>query len=550
MVATNRLRQRIAGAVTIVASTLLGAIPAQAQAQARARAHGGAHAPAHRGDGTIRPAPGSPLDGFDAYVASGMRDWKVPGIAVGVVHGDSVVLLEGFGVRTMGRPERVDPQTRFAIASDTKAFTGILMAMLADSGRVHWNDHVAKRLPDLQFYDQAMPHELTIRDLLTHSTGLARADLLWTAGYGYDTDETLRHVRYLKPTWSPGTHFGYNNLMYGAAGQVIARASGKSWSDMLRARIFTPLGMTCSSTSVRQLPSLSDVATPHAIVDGALHTEPYLNVDVIPAAGAINSCAADMVKWLQFQIDSGRVHGRRLVSARNFRETHVPRLAMPMDPVYRALNPATKLRSYAIGWTVQDYHGHEMLSHPGDVSGMASTVGILPEKRLGVVILTNLEDQDLRESLMYWIFDRYLGVPQRDWSAMMLAEHRRADSADAANERLLQATRVRGTQPSHALSAYVGTYVDSLYGTSTVRLEHGHLVFALSPTTVGDLEHWQNDTFRVTWRDHRFGKEFVQFKLDPSTEQVTTLKQMPEVGEPDEDVPVWARAKERTAHGG
>jgi CubicO group peptidase (beta-lactamase class C family) len=472
-----------------------------------------------------------------------MKEWNVPGIAVGVVHGDSIVLLEGYGLRSMGRPERVDPRTVFPIASDTKAFTGILMAMLADRGRVDWDDPVTDHLPEFQLYDSLATRELTIRDLLTHSTGLARADLLWTAGYGYSTAEALRRVRYLKPTWTPGTHFGYNNIMYGAAGQVIANASGESWAAMLRARIFRPLGMTCSSTSVKALASAKDVATPHAIVDGALRTEPYLDVDMIPAAAGINSCAADMVKWLRFQLDSGRVHGKRLVSARNFHETHIPRLAMPLDPVYRALNPATHLRSYAIGWTVQDYHGHEMLSHPGDISGMASTVGILPEERLGVVILSNLEDQELRESLMYWIFDRYLGAPEKDWSAVTLAEHRRADSADAANERLLEATRVRGTHPSHPLAEYVGTYVDSLYGNSQVRLENGHLVFQLTPTMVGDLEHWQKDIFRVTWRDHRNGKEFVRFDLDPETAKVTTLHEMPEVGEPAEEVPVWSRTE-------
>jgi CubicO group peptidase (beta-lactamase class C family) len=532
MDAMRSLRQHSARAVISCAAAIFLAAPALVTPALLAQT---------TADGTVRPSPTSPLRDFDAYVARGMKEWKVPGVAVGVVHGDSIVLLEGYGVRTMGKPERVDPHTLFAIASDTKAFTGMLMAMLADSGRVHWDDHVSTYLPELQLYDPYVTHELAIRDLLTHRSGLARADLLWTAGYGYSTAETLRRVRYLKPSWSFRTHYGYNNLMYGAAGEVIARASGMSWADMLRARIFRPLGMTCSNTSVTMLPQASDVATPHAIVDSVLRTEPYTNIDMIPAAGAINSCVADMVQWLRFQLDSGRVNGTRLVSPRNFRETHTPQLAIRIDSAYRALNPATHMRSYAIGWSVYDYHGREMLTHPGDLSGMSSMVGLLPEERLGVVVLSNMEGQALRESLMYWIFDRYLGAPMKDWSAETLAEQRRNDAADAKREREVEAKRVKGTKPPLALDAYAGTYADSLYGPATVRVENGHLVLELTPKTVGDMEHWQYDTFRVTWRDHRDGKSFVQFDLDPVTAKVTRMRQIPDPGEPVEQVPVWVR---------
>jgi CubicO group peptidase (beta-lactamase class C family) len=478
---------------------------------------------------------------FDSYVDQGMRDWRVPGLAVGIVHGDTIVLVKGYGVRTVGRPEPVDEHTLFAIASDTKAFTGILLAMLADSGRVHWDDHATAYLPDLQLYDPYVTRELTIRDMLTHRAGLARADLLWTGGYGYDTQQMLRRLRYLRPSWGLRTHYGYNNLMYGAAGEVVARASGMSWSDMLRQRIFQPLGMTCSNTSVTLLPSLDNVASPHAIVDNQVRVEPYTNIDAIPAAGAINSCVADMVQWLRFQLDSGRVNGKQLVSTKNFRETHTPQLAIRIDSAYRALNPATHLRSYAFGWTVADYHGREMLSHAGNLSGMSAMVGLLPEERLGVVVLSNLEGQALRESLMYKVFDLYLGVPPKDWSTETLLERRRADSVDAADERALQAKRVRGTHPSLPLERYAGTYSDSLYGNATVRVENGHLVFAMAPKQVGDLEHWHFDTFRAIWRDHRDGKTLVTFELDPRTGAVQTLRVVPDPGEPEEQVPVYRK---------
>jgi CubicO group peptidase (beta-lactamase class C family) len=486
-------------------------------------------------------APRAPLGDFDAYVAKGMRDWRVPGVAIGIVRNDSVVLSKGYGVRTDGKADLVSDRTLFAIASDTKAFTDILLGMLADSGKVHWDDHATAYLPDLELADPYVTRELTVRDLVTHRSGLARADLLWTGGYGYTTSQLLHRVRYLQPSWGLRTHYGYNNLMYGAAGEVVARASGKSWSDMLHQRILQPLGMTCTNTSVTLLPGRPDVATPHAIVDGQLRTEPYTNIDVIPAAGAINSCVADMVHWLRFQLDSGVVGGKRLISARNFRETHTPQLAIPVDSAFRALNPATHLRSYALGWVVADYHGHEMLSHAGNLSGMSAMVGLLPGERLGVVVLSNLEEQSLREALMYKIFDLYLGVAPKDWSADMLAVKERVDSARAKRERDTDAKRVKGTHPSLPLASYAGTYTDSLYGPAQVRLENGHLVLSMAPDQVGDMEHWHFDTFRATWRDHRDGKRFVAFDLDPITGLVRTMRIVPEPGEPKEQVPVYQK---------
>lgn len=520
--------------VLATAATALVATPAAAQHSATAIAPVTA---------SSVPSVSAPLIGFDAYVEKGMRDWRVPGVAIGIVHNDSVVLSKGYGVRTAGRPEPVDDRTLFAIASDTKAFTGILMAMLADSGKVHWDDHTTAYLPDLQLADPYVARELTVRDLLTHRAGLARADLLWTGGYGYDTDQLLHRLRYLKPSWSLRSHYGYNNLMYGAAGEVIARAGGKPWTEQLRDRILGPLGMTCTNTTVTALPSQSDVASPHAIVDGKLRTVAYTNIDALPAAGAINSCAADMVQWLRFQLDSGRVGGRTLVSGRNFRETHTPQLAVRIDSAYRVLNPATHLRSYAIGWVVSDYHGREMLSHAGNLSGMAAMVGLLPEERLGVVVLSNLEDQTLRESLMYKAFDMYLGVPPKDWSTETLREKHRADSVSAAAERAREAKRVTGTHPSLPLERYAGEYADSLYGPAKVTMEHGHLVFAMAPKQIGDLEHWQFDTFRAIWRDHRDGKSLVSFELDPITGAVRTMRVVPDPGEAEEQVPVYTRVR-------
>jgi hypothetical protein len=241
---------------------------------------------------------------------------------------------------------------------------------------------------------------------------------------------------------------------------------------------------------------------------------PYTNIDAAASAGAINSNIADMTRWLRFQLDSGRVNGKRLVSKRNFIETHTPQTVIRIDSTYRAFNPFTHVRSYAFGWQVMDYRGREMLSHAGNLAGMNAMVGLLPEERVGVVVLTNLEGNALRESIMYKVFDMSLGAPPRDWSRVSLIEKASFDSIEAKDQREALAKRVNGTRPSLALERYAGTYGDSLYGKAFVRMENGHLVLEVAPGMVGDMEHWHYDTFRVVWRDHRDGTNLVTFALD------------------------------------
>ncbi|HVF40122.1 MAG TPA: serine hydrolase [Gemmatimonadaceae bacterium] len=455
-----------------------------------------------------------PLAGLDAYITAAMKEWKIPGVAVGIVKNDSVVFAKGFGVRTVGKPEPVDEHTLFAIASDTKAFTGMAIAMLVDDGRLKWDAPLTSYVPALKFGDDHLNRELTIRDALSHRSGLARGDLVWAGGAAYDRAELLRRLRFLKPSMPLRSRYGYSNLMYLAAGEAAAATTGKQWDDIVRERIFVPLGMTETNTSVTRLSSSANVATPHANVDGSVITVSYTNIDNAAAAGAINSNVADMTKWLRFQLDSGRVNGKRLVSKRNFIETHTPQTVMRLDSAYRAFNPFTHLRSYAFGWNVLDYRGREMLSHAGNLSGMNAMVGLLPEERVGIVVLTNMEGNALRESIMYKVFDMFLGAPDRDWSRIALAEKASLDSIEAREKRELEAKRVKGSRPSLPLDRYAGIYEDSLYGRAKVTMQKGKLVLEMAPKMTGDLEHWHYDTFKVVWRDRRDGTNMLTFSLD------------------------------------
>jgi CubicO group peptidase (beta-lactamase class C family) len=466
-------------------------------------------------------AQAKPLQGFDAYVARSMADWKVPGLALAIVRNDSVVLARGYGVRTLGKPDPVDAHTLFAIGSATKAFTAMAVAMLVDQGKVKWDDRATNYLPELQLYDAYATRELTVRDLLTHRSGLTAADLIMFAEH-MTRDSILHQVRYVKPTWSFRSHFGYSNLMYLAAGQIAARVTGESWDEVIRDRIFEPLGMVSSSTSIRALEGQPNVATPHDEIDDTVQTIPYFNLDNAGPAGSINSNVLDMAQWLRFQLGGGRVGGRPLVSAAAFEETHTPQTVVPLEGFWKLAAADAHLLSYGLGWFLHDYKGREVVQHGGNIDGMSALVGMLPEEKTGVVILSNLDGNDLTYALMFRVFDAYLKQPPKDWSAVFLKADRELLAQSKEEQQKKEAQRTTGTSPSLPLEKYVGTYTDTLNGDAVVRQANPGLVLQYG-TLVADLAHWQYDTFQATWRQRRLGKSYVSFTLD-ATGKVDAMK--------------------------
>jgi CubicO group peptidase (beta-lactamase class C family) len=457
-------------------------------------------------------AQARPLQGFDAYVTRSMAAWKIPGLAIAVVRNDSVVLARGYGVKTLGRSDPVKPSTLFAIGSSSKAFTGLAVAMLVDQGKLEWDDRATQHLPGFQMYDPYVTRELTVRDLLTHRSGLVAADLI-VYQPRMTRDSILHRVRYVKPTWSFRSRYGYSNLMYLAAGQITARLDGRSWDEVIRDRIFTPLGMTHSNTSVTALEGLPDVATPHAEIDDTVRTIPYFNLDQIAPAGSINSSVLDMARWVRFQLAGGKVAGKPLLSAAAFEETRTPQTIVPLEGFWKIAMQDAHLLNYGIGWYLHDYHGREIVQHGGNIDGMSALVALLPEERTGLVVLSNLDGNDLTYALMYRVFDAYLGRPPKDWSGIMLKAASEAREQARQEEKTREAQRITGTSPALPLEKYAGTYTDTLLADATVRKEGPGLVFQYG-RLVADLEHWQYETFRATWREPRLGKSYITFTID------------------------------------
>ena len=456
---------------------------------------------------------------IDDYAAKAGRDWNVPGFAVAIVKDDRVVFAKGYGVRELGKPAPVDEKTLFAIASNTKAFTAAALGILVDEGKVKWDDPVTKYLPEFQLYDPYVTRELTLRDLLSHRSGLATfgGDLLWYES-GYDRREILRRIRHLRPTSSFRSRYGYQNIMFLAAGEVVAAVTGKSWDEFVRERFFAPLGMTNTQTSVRSFRPGDNVATPHNETDGRLRVIRYGVVDGAGGAAAINSNVAEMAQWVRLQLGRGKYEGRQFFSAAVAREMWTPHTVIPISEQGEKFNPTRHFYTYGLGWFLSDYHGRKVASHGGGLDGMISQVAMMPEESLGVVVLSNNETP-LPSFLVNKIFDVFLGVPARDWSAEMLARAKAGKEAEKGEEQKLEAARAKDTKPSLPLEKYAGTYTGALYGDAKVVLENGRLVLRLAPAPnfVGDLEHWQYDTFRVKWRDsivYPFPQGFVTFTLD------------------------------------
>ena len=341
----------------------------------------------------------APIAALDAYVAGAVRDWRVPGLAIAVVHGDTIVLAKGYGVRHVGRPEPVDAHTLFAIGSTTKAMTATLMAMLVDSGRVGWNDPVINHLPEFRVQDPYVTREMTIRDLLTHRGGLPETDFLWEDTARTFTD-ILRRLQYVVPAYSIRSAFVYQNVMYATAGHIEGALTGTTWDDLVRRRLFGPLGMTDTKTSTHELDLAGDVASPHARVHDTLSAIPWRNLDDIGPAGSVNSSVTDMAHWLRFVLDSDRIGGNRLVSPASFHEMFTPQVVVPLDFYPAWKDVGQHVVTYGFGWFLFEYRGHRVAMHTGSIDGMSAIVGLLPDDRVGVVVLVNEDHAELRHALL------------------------------------------------------------------------------------------------------------------------------------------------------
>ncbi|HET7551663.1 MAG TPA: serine hydrolase [Gemmatimonadaceae bacterium] len=466
-------------------------------------------------------APAPPAD-LDSYVARVMKEFQVPGLSVAIVKDGKVAVAKGYGVRELRKPGKVDAHTRFGIASNTKIFTATALALLVEEGKLEWDAPVIRYLPAFAMYDPWVTREITVRDLLVHRSGLGlgAGDLMWWPSSDYSREEVVQHLRYIKPATSFRSAYAYDNVLYSVAGELIKAVSGQSWEDFVSSRILSKIGMTGSNVRASLATKGDNDAVPHAEVEGTVRPiTPFANDNVDPAGG-INSSAADMAKWLIVQLDSGRVaDGSRLFSPRSTRQLWAMVTPIPIGnpaPELEALRP--QFNGYALGLGVRDYRGRKILTHTGGLPGYVSQVTMVPSLRLGIVVLTNMESGSAFQSITYHVLDHYLGVPPTDYvsiySRLDARQAARVDSVTAA----ASTGRDSASGPSLPLERYVGKYTDPWYGEVDVARDGDGLVirFTHTPSLVGDLVHWQYDTFVARWRDRELRADaYITFALDP-----------------------------------
>jgi CubicO group peptidase (beta-lactamase class C family) len=445
------------------------------------------------------------FDALGKYYEKALVAWEVPGMAVAVVRNDSIIFAQGFGVREIGKPEKVDANTVFAIASNTKAFTSAGLAILVDEKKISWDDRVVKYLPFFELYDPWVTQKMTIRDLLCHRSGLETfsGDLLWY-GTNYTREEVVRRAKSLKPKYDFRTHFGYSNIMFLAAGMIIEKVSGMSWDQFMAEKIFKPCGMKRSITSVKQLSGIDNVAQPHTAFEGKIISIPFLSWDNIAPAGSIISSVNDVAQWLRLQLNKGKINGNEVFSEKQGWEMWTAHTPTAVSSRSASTFPSTHFKSYALGWDTYDYHGRKIVTHNGGYDGMISQTVLIPEDNLGFVILTNC-NSSMFYPLCYKTLDFLLkpGEEGRDWSAAFLPIVQANKKSQADEQKEEDERRVKNTKPSLALSDYAGKYSGEVYGSATVVLKDGKLIMTLDPAPLfsATIEHWHYDTFSFYFKN-------------------------------------------------
>jgi CubicO group peptidase (beta-lactamase class C family) len=466
---------------------------------------------------TAQQQSAAPPPDWDAHITRVLERFQVPGAAVAIVKDGQVVMAKGYGLKALGGSDSVDAHTRFGIASNTKIITATALALLVDEGKLQWDAPVVRYLPWFAMHDPWVTRELTVRDLLVHRSGLGlgAGDLLWWPPSTYNRREIVERLRYIKPNTSFRSAYAYDNVLYGVAAEVIEAVSGQSWEAFVKRRILDPVGMTESDVRFPGVDSVANLALTHAEVNDTVRVVPPFVGDNVNPAGGVMSGAADMAKWMIVQLDSGKVAG----SARLYSANSASQLWRIITPLGTGPGPAgfehlgPQFNGYALGMGVRDYRGTKLLTHGGGLPGYVSVVAMIPSQRLGIVVLTNAETSALAP-IMYHALDHYLGVDS-------IPDYLDYDAARERNRRVLtQAAAARDTasRPSLPMASYAGTYRDAWYGDIVIGEEAGKLVlrFSRTPLLVGDMEHWQHDSYVVRWHDRTLRADaYITFALNP-----------------------------------
>ncbi len=445
------------------------------------------------------------LEGFDAVIEKAVADFNVPGLGIAIVAGGEVVLARGFGHRDRENDLPMTPDTLFAIGSTTKAMTATVLGMMADEGKLDWDEPLVRYLPSFRLADPTVTARITARDLVTHRSGMPRHDLLWYSNNEGTRAEMIARFAHLELTGDLRERYQYNNLMFMTAGHLAGQLADTTWEEVMRTRLFAPLGMTRSNFAVAASQSDDNHALPYRETDSdELVRIPFRSIDLIGPAGSVNSSVNEMAQWLRFNLSGGQVGDEQLILASTLADLHTPHMSIPpAGPDARVSQNA-----YGMGWVVDVYRGHRRVHHGGGIDGFSTAVSFFPDDDFGIVAFTN-RGSGLGGLVSQTAADRVLGLKPVSWIDDALERSRQREPAEEDMEANKDAARVADTTPSRPLDAYAGDYHDPGYGVVTVRHADDRLYARFNGIDT-PLAHWHYDVW----------------KGDPSREEDTTFESM------------------------
>lgn len=438
------------------------------------------------------------LEGLDDFINQAMKDWKVPGLALAVIENGKVTLLKGYGYRDMEKQLPVTEHTLFAIGSITKSFTVSTLGMEMDEGKVDWDKPVRDYLSTFKLYTPELTEQMTIRDLITHRSGLPRHDLVWYSS-DFSREDLLSRLQYLEPSKPLRTTFQYNNLMFMTAGYIAGQLNGTSWEDAIAARVFKPVGMTGTNFSELETQNSPDFAQPYRKghdLKAELKRIPFdqqcPNRCAMGPAGEINSNVSDMSKYLLFHMNHGNVDGKQLLSQNNSIQMQTPQMVIQGAPAFAEMGE----NSYGMGFFISAYRGHKEVEHGGNIDGFSAELAFLPADKIGVVVLTNLDGNPLPNIVAWSVFDRLLGLSLTPWNQRLLAEEAGGKKAEQEAKDKGYSAQKTGTHPSHDLKEYAGDYSHPGYGTVSIAQDGDHFKMTFNKIS-RPLQHYHYDVFQV-----------------------------------------------------
>ncbi len=455
--------------------------------------------------------------------------WNVPGLAVGITYKDKIFYAKGFGALKQNPEQKyvemVNANTQFGIASNSKAFTAMSIAMLVQDGKLKFEDKVVDILPWFTMYNEYVTKEMTIRDLLTHRSGLKTfsGDLIWY-GSNYSRKEIVEHSQYLKPAHGFREKFGYSNIYFLAAGLVIEKVSGMSYDDFVKTRIFDPLGMKNSNTSIKNNRK-TNVASPHAQKLTTNIPIPYVDWDNIAPAGAINSSVNEMCLWIQTLLKNGKYNGGEIINESTFSKLIQPVTATPVSKFSNKMHPSKHLSSYGMGFNLFDYHGSLVVNHAGGLDGMVSHVAFVPEKEFGLVILCNA-GSGLPGVLLYDVLDFMMNEKPQNYASQYHDVIAKGDAESQAEELKKWKDAKEGLKSPLDHDAYVGHYSGKVYGSVTIVDKKGQLSFVMdqSPMFNANLHYWKDNKFYFDFKDvPSLPRGTIEFITDEKTKTVSQI---------------------------